>query len=141
MIVHHAQAVQMAEIVRDKTESDDMRLLASDISLTQQAQVDIMQGWLAVWGLPITGSEPSSCSRLAALVLAFITALHVGPFRWVEAAARWLDERERTDDLLVCLPLHRGDVHAGSRGGAAQPHLMGRHTRIARGASHIHPSS
>jgi len=63
MIVHHAQAVQMAEIVRDKTESDDMRLLASDISLTQQAQVGIMQGWLAVWGLPITGSEPSSCSR------------------------------------------------------------------------------
>src|SRR5215213_11235045 len=63
MIVHHAQAVQMAEIVRDRTQSDDMRLLASDISLTQQAQIGIMQGWLAVWGLHITGSEPSSCSR------------------------------------------------------------------------------
>jgi uncharacterized protein (DUF305 family) len=59
MIVHHAQAVQMAEIVRDRTESDDMRLLASDISLTQQAQVGIMEGWLGVWGLPITGSEPA----------------------------------------------------------------------------------
>ena len=59
MIVHHAQAVQMAEIVRDKTNSDDMRLLAADISLTQQAQVGIMQGWLEVWGLPITGEEPA----------------------------------------------------------------------------------
>jgi uncharacterized protein (DUF305 family) len=59
MIVHHAQAVQMAEIVRDKTESDDMRLLASDISLTQQAQIGIMQGWLQVWGLPISGTEPA----------------------------------------------------------------------------------
>jgi uncharacterized protein (DUF305 family) len=59
MIVHHGQAVQMAEIVRDRTQSDAMRLLVSDISLTQQAQVGIMQGWLGVWGLPITGSEPA----------------------------------------------------------------------------------
>jgi uncharacterized protein (DUF305 family) len=59
MIVHHAQAVQMAEIIRDKTKSDSMRLLASDISLTQQAQIGIMQGWLGAWGLPITGSEPA----------------------------------------------------------------------------------
>jgi uncharacterized protein (DUF305 family) len=59
MIVHHAQAVQMAEIIRDKTKSDSMRLLASDISLTQQAQVGIMQGWLGAWGLPVTGTEPA----------------------------------------------------------------------------------
>jgi uncharacterized protein (DUF305 family) len=59
MIVHHGQAVQMAEIIRDKTNSDSIRLLASDIALTQQGQVGIMQGWLQVWGLPITGSEPA----------------------------------------------------------------------------------
>jgi len=57
MIVHHAQAVQMAEIIRDKTDSDAIRLLASDISLTQQGQIGIMQGWLGAWGLPITGEE------------------------------------------------------------------------------------
>jgi len=59
MMVHHAQAVQMAEIVRDKTQSDDIRLLASDIALTQQAQIGIMQGWLQAWGLPITATEPA----------------------------------------------------------------------------------
>jgi uncharacterized protein (DUF305 family) len=59
MIVHHAQAVQMAEIIRDNTKRDSMRLLVSDISLTQQAQIGIMQGWLGAWGLPITGSEPA----------------------------------------------------------------------------------
>jgi uncharacterized protein (DUF305 family) len=59
MIVHHAQAVQMAEIVRDRTQSDDMRLLAADISLTQQAQIGIMQGWLQSWSLPISGTEPA----------------------------------------------------------------------------------
>ena len=59
MMVHHAQAVEMAEIVRDKTHNDDLRILASDISLTQQAQIGIMQGWLQAWGLPITGTEPA----------------------------------------------------------------------------------
>jgi uncharacterized protein (DUF305 family) len=59
MIVHHGQAVQMAEIIRDNTKSDSIRLLAADISLTQQAQVGMMQGWLQVWGLPITGEEPA----------------------------------------------------------------------------------
>jgi uncharacterized protein (DUF305 family) len=59
MMVHHAQAVQMAEIVRDKTESDAIRLLASDIALTQQAQIGMMLGWLDVWGLPATATEPA----------------------------------------------------------------------------------
>ena len=58
MMVHHAQAVQMAEIVRDKTESEEIRTIAADIALTQQAQIGQMQGWLAVWGLPTTGPEP-----------------------------------------------------------------------------------
>lgn len=58
MMVHHAQAVEMAEILRDKTQDDGMRTLSADIALTQQAQIGQMQGWLAVWGLPITGPEP-----------------------------------------------------------------------------------
>ena len=58
-MVHHAQAVQMAEIVRDKTESDAIRLLAADLALTQQAQIGMMQGWLEVWGLPITRTGPA----------------------------------------------------------------------------------
>jgi uncharacterized protein (DUF305 family) len=57
MIVHHAQAVQMAEIVRDKTESEEIRTLATDMVLTQQAQIGMTQGWLDVWGLSTTGTE------------------------------------------------------------------------------------
>ncbi len=59
MMVHHAQAVQMAEIMRDKTESEEIRTMAADIALTQQAQIGQMQGWLAVWGLPATSREPA----------------------------------------------------------------------------------
>jgi len=59
MSVHHAQAVEMAEIVRDKTESEEVRIMAADMALTQQGQIGRMQGWLDVWNLPATGAEPA----------------------------------------------------------------------------------
>jgi uncharacterized protein (DUF305 family) len=62
MMVHHAQAVQMAEIVREKTESEEIRTMAADIALTQQAQIGQMQGWLAVWGHPTEGRMPGMAS-------------------------------------------------------------------------------
>ncbi|CAN5680895.1 hypothetical protein BH24ACT22_BH24ACT22_16290 [soil metagenome] len=59
MMIHHAQAVEMAEIVRPKTENDRIRSLATDITLTQQAQIGQMQGWLNLWDLPLAGTEPA----------------------------------------------------------------------------------
>ena len=59
MSVHHAQAVEMAEIVRDKTQSEEIRLMAADLALTQQGQIGRMQGWLDAWNLPVTGTEPA----------------------------------------------------------------------------------
>lgn len=58
MTVHHAQAVQMAEILRDKTDDGRMKTFAADMALTQQGQIGQMQGWLAAWGLPMTSNEP-----------------------------------------------------------------------------------
>ena len=57
MIVHHAQAVEMAEIVRSRTLDEEIRTLATDIALTQQAQIGRFGGWLDAWGLPATGPE------------------------------------------------------------------------------------
>ena len=59
MMVHHAQAVEMAEIARDRTADPDLRLLATDVALTQQAQIGQILGWLDVWGLGPTGDEPA----------------------------------------------------------------------------------
>lgn len=58
MSTHHAQAVTMAETIRDRTDEEELRLLASDIALTQQSQIGRMQGWLDTWGLPRTGAGP-----------------------------------------------------------------------------------
>lgn len=59
MSEHHAQAVQMAEIMLRRTEDEQVRFLATDILLTQQNQIGQMHGWLNVWGLPLTGNEPA----------------------------------------------------------------------------------
>ncbi|MGP4029026.1 DUF305 domain-containing protein [Actinomadura sp. 3N407] len=52
MSTHHAQAVRMSFIVRDRTDDRDVRLLAYDIINTQSAQIGMMTAWLDEWGLP-----------------------------------------------------------------------------------------
>lgn len=59
MQVHHAQAVQMSVIVRDRTTDPQVRTLALDIQLSQQQQIGQMYGWLADWGLPQTDTGPA----------------------------------------------------------------------------------
>jgi len=58
MARHHDQAVELAELVRDRTDDADIRLLAKDIALTQQAQIGEMRGWLDVWGRAPTSVGP-----------------------------------------------------------------------------------
>lgn len=59
MMMHHAQAVDMATLLRDRTDDPEMRQLALDIMLTQQAQIGQIQGWLNLWNLPLAGTAPA----------------------------------------------------------------------------------
>ncbi|GAA4065123.1 DUF305 domain-containing protein [Agromyces indicus] len=59
MQVHHQQGVELAMIVRDATDDEATRLLAYDIATAQAQQSGQMYGWLAEWGLPQAGPEPS----------------------------------------------------------------------------------
>jgi uncharacterized protein (DUF305 family) len=52
--------VQMAETVRKRTESEEIRVLATDVVLTQQAEIGQMRGWLEVWGLPAASGTTGS---------------------------------------------------------------------------------
>ncbi|TDD69046.1 DUF305 domain-containing protein [Actinomadura rubrisoli] len=54
MSAHHAQAVRMSFVVRDRTKDPAVRLLAYDIINTQSAQIGMMTAWLDEWGLPKT---------------------------------------------------------------------------------------
>ena len=57
MQTHHAQAVQLAFLVRDRTEDEEVRTVAYDIITSQQQQAGQMYGWLVQWGLDQTGSR------------------------------------------------------------------------------------
>jgi uncharacterized protein (DUF305 family) len=58
MSAHHAQAVEIAELLRDRSDDEDLRRIAADIALTQQAQIGQMRGWLDIWGRPPTTVDP-----------------------------------------------------------------------------------
>lgn len=59
MQVHHTQAVEMAMIIRDRTDDDLLKAMATDIAFTQTNEMGMMQSVLNVWGLNPTGSEPA----------------------------------------------------------------------------------
>jgi uncharacterized protein (DUF305 family) len=54
---HHLQAVEMANLATTRSTDADVQRLAFDIASTQTNQVGRMQGWLTLWGLPLTSSE------------------------------------------------------------------------------------
>ena len=58
MQTHHAQAVEMALLVRDRSSDQELRTVAYDILTSQQQQAGQMYGWLVQWGLPQTASGP-----------------------------------------------------------------------------------
>lgn len=60
MIQHHAQAVDMATRIRDRSTDRTLRSLALDIQLSQQEQIGQMRGWLTLWGLPWGGAGMSA---------------------------------------------------------------------------------
>jgi uncharacterized protein (DUF305 family) len=61
MATHHAQAVEMSFVARDKSSDHELRTLASDIIVTQSTQRGIFMGWLQQWGL----SQASASPRMA----------------------------------------------------------------------------
>jgi len=54
---HHLQAVEMANLATTRSTDPDVLRLAFDIASTQTNQAGRMQGWLALWGLPLTSGE------------------------------------------------------------------------------------
>lgn len=92
MAVHHAQAVEMAELTHDRTRSREIRFLTRDMALTQQAQIGTLNGWLQVWGLPASSEGPA--------------------MKWMDEPSSVMPGMARREDInqLVELPPDDGDV-------------------------------
>ncbi len=58
MTAHHAQAVEMATLIRERSNDDELRQVTLDMILTQQNQIGQMQAWLNLWNVPQEGLTP-----------------------------------------------------------------------------------
>jgi uncharacterized protein (DUF305 family) len=58
MSTHHLQGVEMANLALTRATDPEVRSIAFDISATQTNQVGRMQGWLALWGVPLATDSP-----------------------------------------------------------------------------------
>jgi uncharacterized protein (DUF305 family) len=58
MIVHHEQAVLMAQLVRSRTQDPKIAALAAGIEDDQLLDIGAMRGYLALWQAPILPAGP-----------------------------------------------------------------------------------
>ncbi len=49
MIVHHQGAIEMANIVLEKTKRPEIKKMAEDIINAQSGEITLMKGWLSQW--------------------------------------------------------------------------------------------
>ena len=54
MIMHHAQAVEMAALIESHTENKELRLLGARISKSQSDEIKFMERWLEARGEPVS---------------------------------------------------------------------------------------
>lgn len=112
MQVHHAQAVDLSMIVRDRTSDTPTRRLAYDIALTQQGQIGRLAGWLTVWGLRQTGAEPAMAWMGAGHSMAGMNMAMPGMATAadLERLGKESDAVAELDFLRLMIAHHRGGV-------------------------------
>jgi uncharacterized protein (DUF305 family) len=60
MYPHHAQAVEMADMVEGRTSHPDVIALAGEIAAAQQPEMDQLASWLSQWGQPAPSADAGS---------------------------------------------------------------------------------
>ena len=65
MIGHHAQALEMAALLPDRTSREDMRLLARRIDVSQADEITMMRRWLEARGQEVPGPHAHHMSGMA----------------------------------------------------------------------------
>jgi uncharacterized protein (DUF305 family) len=89
MLLHHAQAIQMSMMMRDKA-SPEIQALAQSIIMKQTREMGVMEGWLTAWNEPVMLDGP--------------------PMAWVENAT---NVRHLDDQLYQAQCKADGGVMAG----------------------------
>jgi len=56
MIVHHQQAVEMADLAASRAGNAEVKTLAAQIKAAQSPEIAAMTGWLSAWGQPTSAA-------------------------------------------------------------------------------------
>ena len=65
MILHHAQAVEMANLVADRTNTQEIIDIAGRINASQADEIEFMRGWLTERGETVPTRRPATPCRPA----------------------------------------------------------------------------
>lgn len=57
MIGHHAQALEMTAVVRERATRDDIKLMAERIEVSQRDEIAMMERWLRARGHPVPSAD------------------------------------------------------------------------------------
>lgn len=76
MIGHHAQAIEMANLLQGRSTSEDMKLLAKRIEVSQADEIKMMQEWLTHRGQALP--DPHAHHTGGALMPGMLTAEEMG---------------------------------------------------------------
>lgn len=57
MIVHHEQAIEMAQMAAEQASSAEVKDLAARIEAAQSPEIETMTGWLESWDEPVSPEE------------------------------------------------------------------------------------
>lgn len=138
MQAHHAQAVELSVLVRDRSDDPTLRAIALDILTIQQQQIGQMAAWLRLWGLP--AASPTG-------PMAWMTDgdhTHGTPGAGLSAMPGWvqpadlaaLDRADRVDAERLFLELMI-DHHAGGVEMARYAVQHARHAEVVRFAQAV----
>jgi uncharacterized protein (DUF305 family) len=64
MIVHHQEAIVMADMAEARAESPQIKQLATQIKSEQEPEIQTMSGWLRAWGKPVPGVTTGTVSPM-----------------------------------------------------------------------------
>ena len=95
MIGHHAQALEMTELLKTRTNSDDLRKMADRIETSQADEIKMMQTWLERRGQPLP--DPHAHHHGGKLMPGMLTAEEMDHL----AAAKGTDFDRRFLELMI----------------------------------------
>ena len=68
MILHHQQAIEMAQMAPSHTQNPKVKELAAKIEAAQAPEIKTMTGWLHAWGKPVPSAMPGMMSTMPGMM-------------------------------------------------------------------------